>query len=120
MFFVFCFSIITINIFSQNGLNTSAFSAGFKMDKGNLTPIYDVKKKDKTIDKRGLTFGINMGMIKGNGYNAMNYNGDTVKNENSINYILKNTYHYNEIKHVLMKEISGCIQFRVICRMMLL
>ncbi len=101
IFFVICVCIITSNIFGQNSLNTSLFSAGFKLDNGNLTPVYDLKKKDKTIDKRGLTFGINMGMIKGNSYNAMNYNGDTVKNENSINYILKNTYHYNEIKHEL-------------------
>lgn len=92
------------DIFGQFSANTSKFSSDFKIEKGNLKPIIEEKIKDKTVDNRGLTFGINMGMMKGNGYNAMNYNGDTVRNENSINYILKNSYYYNEIKHQLNEK----------------
>lgn len=76
-------------------------SSNFQINHGNLKPIILENRKDKIADKRGLIFGINMGMLKGNSYNAMNYSGDTIRNENSINYILKNIYQYNEIKHEL-------------------
>jgi len=58
------------------------------------------KKEFGTADKRGLVFGINMGMLKANGHSALYYNGSP-ENENNINYILSNPYYYNEIKHQL-------------------
>ncbi len=58
------------------------------------------KKEFGTQDKRGLVFGINMGMLKANSNSALYYSGSK-ENENNINYILSNSYYYNEIKHQL-------------------
>ncbi len=58
------------------------------------------KKEFGETDRRGLVFGINMGMLKGNGYSALYYNGHP-SNENNIKYIIDNSYYYNEIKHQL-------------------
>ncbi|MFZ4398551.1 MAG: hypothetical protein ACOYO1_00845 [Bacteroidales bacterium] len=58
------------------------------------------KKEFGAPDRRGLVFGINMGMLKANGHSALYYNGSD-ENENNIKYILSNPYYYNEIKHQL-------------------
>jgi hypothetical protein len=55
-------------------------------------------KKFGEPDRRGLVFGINMGILKGNGYSALYYNG-APGNENNINYIINNPYYREEIKH---------------------
>ncbi|MFC2100374.1 hypothetical protein ACFLRZ_00945, partial [Bacteroidota bacterium] len=47
-------------------------------------------------EKSGLWFGLNIGYYFANKYNAGFYNGDP-GNENNINYIFSNKYHYNEI-----------------------
>lgn len=86
---------------TQFNSNFDKHSFSFKITEKNIVSENSEIKKERGVDKRGLTFGINMGMFKGNSYNAMNYNGDTVRNENSINYILKNQYHYNDIKQRL-------------------
>lgn len=65
--------------------------------------FYEEKKKDPnetTFDNRGLMFGLNLGMLKSNGYNANYYNGSS-KNVNTINYILNNQYYYNDIRREL-------------------
>jgi len=59
------------------------------------------KKTEKNeVDRRGLTFGLNMGVFKGSSEQATYYNGSD-RNENSIKYFINNTYFYNEIKQRL-------------------
>jgi hypothetical protein len=98
---IICLYIFSYNALSQFSYNLEKNSLSFKFKDKNLFYENTEKNKERGVDKRGLIFGINMGMLKGNSYNAMYYNGDTARNENSINYILKNTYQYNEIKHQL-------------------
>ncbi|NVN94589.1 MAG: hypothetical protein HXX18_04805 [Bacteroidetes bacterium] len=57
-------------------------------------------KEFGTVDRRGLVFGINMGMLKANGHSALYYNGSP-DNENNIKYILDNKYYNDEIKKQL-------------------
>jgi len=95
---IFLFLILFFSFYSDN---YAQFASNFQFKNRKIYAISENEIKDKQKDLRGLIFGINMGMFKGNSYNAMNYNGDTLKNENSINYILKNSYFYNEIKHEL-------------------
>ncbi|MEI6695409.1 MAG: hypothetical protein WCO13_05010 [Bacteroidota bacterium] len=58
------------------------------------------KKEFGTVDRRGLVFGFNMGILQANGHSALYYSGSS-ENENNIKYVLSNPYYYNEIKHLL-------------------
>jgi len=61
---------------------------------------YKQNAKKNEVDRRGLIFGLNMGVFKGSSEQATYYSGND-RNENSIKYFLNNTYFYNEIKQRL-------------------
>ncbi|MCX6231974.1 MAG: hypothetical protein NTZ33_10570 [Bacteroidetes bacterium] len=80
--------------------------AQFSFTKKPLLPPLDIEnnslnsesKKFGEPDRRGLVFGFNMGMFKGNGFSALYYNGAPA-NENNINFIINNPYYHEEIRH---------------------
>ena len=64
-----------------------------------------VRYQQDTMDNRGLVYGISIGMFKGNSYNALYYNGANY-NENNLQFILSNPYHYNEIRNVILHDFD--------------
>ena len=89
-------------------LSISTLFAQFSAKPLQLFPPLDIeneytsihKKEFGTVDRRGLVFGFNMGILQANGHSALYYSGSS-ENENNIKYVLSNPYYYNEIKHLL-------------------
>jgi len=97
LFPLYCLLIVNLTTFAQFSAKPLQLLPPLTIENNNS--ISD-KKEFGTADKRGLVFGINMGMLKANGHSALYYNGSP-ENENNIKYILSNPYYYNEIKHQL-------------------
>ena len=83
--------------FAQFSAKPHQFIFPNDIENTNLTAY---KKEFGTPDRRGLVFGINMGMLKGNSNSALYFSG-AANNENNIKYIIDNPYYKNEIKHQL-------------------
>ncbi len=83
--------------FAQFSVKSQQFIPPLTIENENA---FTAKKEFGAVDRRGLVFGFNMGMLKANGHSALYYNGSP-ENENNIKYILSNPYYYNEIKHLL-------------------
>ncbi len=73
-----------------------------------LVPLLSFSQKhhksddDNEIPKnRSWSFSINTGVAFANKYHANFYNGDTIKNQNSINYVLGNYYWNQEIQRAV-------------------
>ncbi|MFZ4739812.1 MAG: hypothetical protein ACOYLE_01455 [Bacteroidales bacterium] len=93
-------SVLLLNLslsFAQFSAKPLQFNPPLIIENENA---FSAKKEFGTIDRRGLVFGINMGMLKANGYSALYYNGNP-ENENNIKYILDNKYYNDEIKKQL-------------------
>jgi len=94
-------SVLLLNIslsFAQFSAKPLQFNPPLIIENEN---VFSAKKEFGTVDRRGLVFGINMGMLKANGHSALYYNGSDGNENNINNYIIKNSSWYNEIKHQL-------------------
>ena len=71
--------------FAQFSAKPHQFIFPNDIENTNLTAY---KKEFGTPDRRGLVFGINMGMLKGNSNSALYFSG-AANNENNIKYIIE-------------------------------